>query len=58
MLLEIWIFLSFIVAIHGRKTYLGFWGTFIFSLFFSPIVVLIYVLLSKRIKSKDLKTIS
>jgi hypothetical protein len=52
MLLEIWIFLSFVVGILGRKSALGFWGTFIFSLFFTPIIVLIYVLISQKIKVK------
>jgi len=33
MLVAVWVILSFIVGILGRKTVLGFWGAFIFSLF-------------------------
>ena len=55
MLLQIWIFLSVVVGFLGRKTVLGFWGTFIFSLFFSPIIVVIYVILSQKAKESFLK---
>ena len=55
MFLEIWIFLSLIVGFLGRKTILGFWGTLIFSLFFSPLIVVIYVILSDKAKENFLK---
>lgn len=40
-----YLFLSVVVGILGRKTYIGFWGNFIFALFLSPVVPLVYVLL-------------
>jgi len=50
MLLQIWIFLSLVVGMLGRRTAFGFWGTFIFSLFLSPVIIMIYVLISKKSK--------
>ncbi|MGE5458200.1 MAG: hypothetical protein ACM3RX_07585 [Methanococcaceae archaeon] len=41
-------FLSLVVGLLGRKTLLGFWGNFIFSLFLTPIVPLIYVLIASN----------
>lgn len=46
MLTFIYIFLAFVVGLLGKKTYLGFWANFIFSLFFTPIIPLIYILIS------------
>lgn len=39
-------FLSLVVGLLGRKTIIGFWGNFIFSLFLTPIVPLIYILIA------------
>ena len=39
--------LSVIVGILGRKTFIGFWGNFIFSLFFSPVPPMIYILVTR-----------
>jgi len=50
MLFQIWIFLSLVVGMLGRRTAFGFWGTFIFSLFLSPVIIMIYVLISKKSK--------
>ncbi len=33
-----WLLLSFLIGHLGRKRCLGFWGSFIISLLFSPIV--------------------
>jgi hypothetical protein len=44
----IWFLLSIIVGMLGKNTYIGFWGNFILSLFFSPLVGIVYVLLAKR----------
>lgn len=41
-----YIFLSVVVGLLGRNTFIGFWGNFIFSLFLSPVIPLVYVLLS------------
>jgi hypothetical protein len=41
-----YVFLSVVVGLLGRKTFIGFWGCFIFSLFLSPVIPLIYVLLT------------
>ncbi|MFM7023152.1 MAG: hypothetical protein ACKOXB_09255 [Flavobacteriales bacterium] len=34
-----WIFLSVIVAFAGNNTRLGFWGTLLSSLIFSPLII-------------------
>ena len=47
-----YIFLSLIVGLLGRKTSLGFWANFIFSLFLTPVIPLVYVLLSVN-KNKE-----
>lgn len=39
--------LSLVVGILGRNTFIGFWGNFIFSLFFTPIPPMIYILLTR-----------
>jgi hypothetical protein len=36
----------------GRKTLLGFWGNFIFSLFLTPIVPLVYILIAVNMGKK------
>jgi hypothetical protein len=41
-----YIFLALVVGLLGRSTYLGFWANFIFSLFFTPIFPLIYILIA------------
>ena len=48
MLLGLYIFLCFVVGLLGRRTYLGFWANFIFSLFFTPIFPLIYILIALK----------
>jgi len=47
-------FLSLVVGLLGRKTLIGFWGNFIFSLFLTPIVPLVYVLIASN-KGKKLQ---
>ena len=39
--------LSLVVGILGRKTFIGFWGNFLFSLFFTPIPSMIYILATR-----------
>lgn len=41
-----YIFLAVVVGLLGRKTFVGFWGNFIFSLFLSPVIPLAYILLA------------
>lgn len=41
-----WIGLCFLVSFAGSNKNLGYWGTFIMSLFFSPLVGLIAALIS------------
>jgi ABC-type multidrug transport system permease subunit len=41
-----YIFLCFIVGALGKKTFIGFWGNFIFALFLTPLIPLIYILIS------------
>ena len=41
-----YLFLSIVVGLLGRKTFIGFWGNFIFALFLSPVVPLVYILLA------------
>lgn len=43
----LYLVLSFVVGILGRKTFLGFWGNFFFSLFFTPVPPMIYILLNR-----------
>ncbi|MDD2425482.1 MAG: hypothetical protein PHP30_10275 [Bacteroidales bacterium] len=43
-----YVFLCFVVGMLGRRTYLGFWMNFIFSLFFTPIFPLIYILIASN----------
>jgi hypothetical protein len=52
ILLLLNIFLSFVVGMLGRKTLLGFWGNFIFSLFLTPIVPLVYILIATNMGKK------
>lgn len=52
MLVGLDIFLSLVVGMLGRKTLLGFWGNFIFSLFLTPIVPLIYILIAANMGKK------
>jgi len=46
LLTSIYIFISLVVGLLGKNTYLGFWANFIFSLFFTPIFPLIYILIA------------
>ncbi len=48
-----YIFLCVVVGGLGKKTNLGFWGSFIFSLFLSPIIPLIYILIIVNKRKKD-----
>jgi len=32
----------------GRRTYIGFWMNFIFSIFFTPIFPLIYIIIASK----------
>ncbi len=48
-----YIFLAVVVGLLGRRTILGFWGNFIFSLFLTPIVPLIYVLIAANMGKKS-----
>ena len=41
-----YIFLALVTGVLGKNTYLGFWANFIFSLFFTPIFPLIYILIA------------
>jgi len=46
VIIIIWIFLSFIVAVAGDKKKIGYWGTFFLSLILSPLIGLIIALVS------------
>lgn len=52
LLLGINIFLSFVVGLLGKKTIIGFWGNFIFSLFLTPIIPLVYILIASNVGKK------
>lgn len=41
-----YVFLCLVTGLLGKNTYLGFWANFIFSLFFTPIVPLVYILIA------------
>lgn len=41
-----YVFLCVVTGLLGRNTYLGFWANFIFSLFFTPIFPLVYILIA------------
>jgi hypothetical protein len=41
-----YIFICLVTGILGRSTYLGFWANFIFSLFFTPLFPLVYILIA------------
>lgn len=43
-----WIILSFIVAIIGNDRKIGYWGTLLLSLIFSPIVGALFAISSPR----------
>lgn len=43
----LYFFLCIVVGLLGRKTYLGFWANFIFALFLTPLIPLIYVLIAQ-----------
>jgi Na+/H+-dicarboxylate symporter len=43
----IWIIFCFIVASIAKSKKLGYWGGFFLSLFFSPLIGLIFALISK-----------
>lgn len=42
----LYLFLCIVTGLLGRHTYFGFWANFIFSLFFTPIFPLIYILIA------------
>ena len=47
MHLYIWFGLAFLVGLLGRNTLFGFWGNFLLSVLFSPLIPLaIYVVVS------------
>ncbi|MDX9882071.1 MAG: hypothetical protein RBS73_08380 [Prolixibacteraceae bacterium] len=48
-----YVFLAFVVGFLGRRTYLGFWANFIFALFFTPILPLIYILIANYKNKKE-----
>jgi hypothetical protein len=52
MLMLLYLFLCLVVALLGRKTILGFWGNLIFSLFLTPIVPLVYILIAANVGKK------
>jgi len=43
----VYLVFSLVMGILGRKTFIGFWGNFIFSLFFSPVPSMIYILATR-----------
>lgn len=43
----VYLLLSLVVGFLGRRTFIGFWGSVIFSIFLSPVVVMLYILLSQ-----------
>jgi len=43
-----YVFICFIVGMLGRRTYIGFWMNFIFSIFFTPIFPLIYIIIASK----------
>jgi fucose permease len=45
-LVGLYLFLCIVTGLLGRNTYLGFWANLIFSLFFTPIFPLIYILIA------------
>lgn len=46
--LVIWFFLSVVVGYSGRNRAFGFWGIFLASMFFSPILVMLVLLLTEK----------
>jgi hypothetical protein len=54
MLFLLNMFLSLVVGLLGRRTIIGFWGNFIFSLFLTPIVPLVYILIASNKKKKNM----
>ena len=48
-----YLILCFVVGLLGRKTYLGFWANFIFALFLTPIIPLIYILIALYKNKKE-----
>lgn len=43
----LYLVLSLVVGLLGRKTFIGFWGNFFFSLFFTPVPPMIYILVNR-----------
>ena len=41
-----YILICLVTGLLGRNTYLGFWANFIFSLFFTPVFPLVYILIA------------
>ena len=52
MIIGFYLFLCIVVGLLGRKTALGFWANFIFSIFMTPLIPLVYVLLSGNKSNK------
>jgi len=46
--LIIWVIPSILLGLAGRSRKIGFWGAFLLSLIFSPVIGLIGVILSQR----------
>ncbi len=47
-----YLFLCFVVGLLGKDTSFGFWVNFIFSIFFTPIPPLIYILIASSNNNK------
>ncbi|MGE5479913.1 MAG: hypothetical protein ACM3U1_05745 [Chloroflexota bacterium] len=54
MIAFLWVFLSFVAAVIYRKSRTGFWGTFILSLFLSPLLPVIIGIFSPPQPPKDI----
>lgn len=48
----LWIFFSFIVGAVGSSRKIGFWGSFLLSLLLSPLIGLIFALVSKSLEDE------
>jgi hypothetical protein len=48
----LYLFLCVVVGFLGRKTALGFWINLIISIFFTPIIALVYVIIAQSASSK------
>lgn len=52
-LIPAYIFLALVVGLLGKKTPIGFWGSFILSLFLTPLIPLIFVLIVQNNSPKN-----